>query len=157
MEKPGYRKNVGIILTKDRQRVLLARRIHQQSSWQFPQGGIDNGETVEHALYRELKEELGLAKEDVTVLAESQQWLAYEIPKQFRRRSAETVCMGQIQKWFLLQLVADESKICLDVHENPEFDRWRWVDYWYPLDQIIAFKREVYRQILKEFTPFFIQ
>lgn len=154
MDEHGYRKNVGIILTKDRKDVLVAKRCHKKSAWQFPQGGIDDGETPQHALFRELEEELGLRKDDVTVLAESQQWLSYEIPKEFRRRSSKPICIGQKQKWFLLQLTSDESKICLDLHEKPEFDEWRWEDYWRPIDLIIWFKRDVYEQALKEFEPF---
>lgn len=152
MSKEKYRKNVGMILTKDKKRVLLARRMRQKSAWQFPQGGIDKGETAEEALYRELHEELGLTKKDVRVIAESKQWLSYEIPKQFRRRSEKDVCTGQTQKWFLLELLTDESNIRLDLAEHQEFDDWQWVDYWVPLEKVIEFKRDVYEKALEEFS-----
>lgn len=150
IDKNGFRKNVGIILSNSNGQVLLAKRVHQKSAWQFPQGGVDEGESVEHALFRELKEELGLAQQDVEVLAETRDWISYEIPKQYRCRSGS--CLGQVQKWFLLRLTADESSIVLDNYDEPEFDDWRWVEYWEPVDHIIAFKREVYKKVLEEFS-----
>ena len=126
--------------------------MRQQSAWQFPQGGIDKQESVEQALFRELKEELGLVQQDVKVLAQTKDWLSYTIPEKYQRRSSPHRCRGQRQKWFLLQLIADESKIRLDDCDFPEFDDWRWVDYWYPVDHVIAFKRDVYQKVLKEFS-----
>ena len=152
IDQTGYRRNVGIILMNHERQVLWARRIHQQSAWQFPQGGVDEGEAVEQALFRELKEELGLEKVDVKILAQTQDWFFYAIPEKYQRRSAKHTCRGQYQKWFLLQLIVNESKIRLDDCETPEFDEWRWVDYWYPLDHVIAFKHDVYQKVLAEFA-----
>ncbi len=149
IDADGYRPNVGIILANNRGQVLWARRI-RQDSWQFPQGGINANESAEDALYRELYEEVGLQPDDVRVLACTRGWLRYRLPQRMVRRHSQPVCIGQKQKWFLLQLVGDENNVRMDRSGKPEFDGWRWVSYWYPLGQVISFKREVYRRALKE-------
>lgn len=152
IEADGFRPNVGIILAHADGRVLWAKRIGQQA-WQFPQGGIDRGETPEQALYRELEEELGLRPEHVECLGVTRDWLSYRLPNRLVRRGRRPVCIGQRQKWFLLRLVGCESQVCFNRSAKPEFDGWRWVDYWYPLKEVIAFKREVYRGALEELAP----
>jgi len=151
----GFRSNVGIILTNPQGQILWARRIGGQNAWQFPQGGIQKNESPEEALYRELTEEIGLKEKDVDILACTQGWLRYRLPKNFIRHQSKPVCVGQKQKWFLLRHLSDENRICLDSEEDVEFDQWRWVSYWYPLDQVISFKRDVYRRALKELAPAF--
>lgn len=148
----GFRPNVGIIVANDQGQVLWARR-YGHDAWQFPQGGIVDGETPEQAMYRELKEEIGLEPQDVKVLAQTRGWLRYRLPRRFIRNDKPPVCIGQKQKWFLLRLVGSESRVRLDVQKPAEFDHWRWVSYWYPLDQVVSFKREVYRKALKELLP----
>lgn len=152
IDADGYRPNVGIILVNEDNRVFLARRIGQQA-WQFPQGGICSGETPEEALYRELYEELGLASTDVQVMGCTRGWLRYRLPKQLIRHYSQPLCIGQKQKWFLLRLISSEQKIRLNLSASPEFDSWRWVNYWYPVKQVIAFKRNVYRRALHELAP----
>lgn len=152
IDKKGYRRNIGIILMNGKGQVLWAKRTHQKSAWQFPQGGMDAGESEEQTLFRELKEELGLDAQDVEILGKTKKWLFYDIPKKYQRRSTKYACLGQKQRWFLLRLIADASKICLDACDYPEFDDWCWVDYWYPLDHVIAFKHDVYQKALKEFS-----
>lgn len=149
IDKNGYRANVGIILADGEGRVFWARRIGQDA-WQFPQGGVNENETPEQAMFRELNEEIGLNPEDVTVKACTKGWLRYRLPKRLVRYGSEPLCIGQKQKWFLLQLNADVSAIQLDLHPKPEFDHWQWVSYWYPVDQVVSFKREVYRRAMKE-------
>ena len=153
LDEQGYRPNVGIILLHARTpgRVLWARRIRQKS-WQFPQGGLNSGDTALSALYRELREEVGLMPFDVEVLAATRSWFKYRLPESLLPRTGSTY-VGQKQKWFLLKLLAPESKINLRSTLSPEFDAWRWVDYWYPLNQVIAFKRHVYRKALEKFYP----
>ena len=148
----GFRPNVGIVICNRDGQVLWARRFGQHS-WQFPQGGVDEGETPEQAMFRELYEEIGLQPGDVTILATSRNWLKYRLPKRLIRWDSSPVCIGQKQKWFLLRLVGDESRVRMDLTGKPEFDGWRWVSYWYPLNQVVTFKREVYRRALKELAP----
>jgi len=132
--------------------VLWARRIGQ-NAWQFPQGGINASESPEQAMYRELKEEIGLSPEDVEVIAVTRGWLRYRLPKRMIRHHSHPVCVGQKQKWFLLRMLSDDSAVEIDSTNSPEFDGWRWVSYWYPLGQVVAFKRDVYRKAMRELSP----
>ena len=152
IDDDGFRLNVGIILSNEQGQLFWGRRVGQEA-WQFPQGGMQEDETWENALYRELEEEVGLEAKDVMILSESQQWLSYRLPKRLVRGHTHPVCIGQKQKWFLLKLVSEDQRIKLDMSLKPEFDHWRWVNYWFPLCQVVAFKREVYRQALLEFAP----
>ena len=149
IDKDGYRSNVGIVICNARNEVFWGKRV-RQNSWQFPQGGIHHGESPRDTLFRELHEEVGLEPGHVEILAETQGWLKYQLPARFIRRSEEKPCVGQKQKWFLLQLVGEEHHIRFDRGPKAEFDAWRWVSYWYPVGQVIEFKREVYRQALRE-------
>jgi putative (di)nucleoside polyphosphate hydrolase len=152
IDTDGFRPNVGIILANPNNELLWARRIGQ-NSWQFPQGGIKQDETPEQALYRELKEEVGLSPPDVEVVACTRGWLRYRLPKKMIRYHSYPVCVGQKQKWFLLRMVTSDTKVSMTHSDTPEFDGWQWVSYWYPLGQVVAFKREVYRRALKELAP----
>ncbi|MDH2924926.1 putative (di)nucleoside polyphosphate hydrolase [Nicoletella semolina] len=149
----GYRPNVGIVICNKQGQVLWARRFGQ-NSWQFPQGGINEGENIEAAMYRELYEEVGLAKKDVQLLWVSKYWLKYKLPKRLVRAEnlQNPICIGQKQRWFLLQLLSDDNLINLKTSKNPEFDSWRWVSFWYPVRQVVSFKRDVYRKVMKEFA-----
>lgn len=150
IDKEGYRPNVGIVLANDQGQVLWARRVGGRNAWQFPQGGINRGESPEQALYRELEEEVGLTKESVEVLAVTRGWLRYRLPKRFIRKGQKPLCIGQKQKWFLLRMLDADDAVKLDLNAKPEFDHWQWVSYWYPLNEVISFKREVYRRAMKE-------
>ncbi len=152
IDSDGYRPNVGIILTNSRGRLLWARRVHQDA-WQFPQGGIRAAETPVQAMYRELEEEIGLLPAHVDMLGSTRGWLRYRLPERYIRRSQQPVCVGQKQVWFMLRLVGEERHVRLDLSDKPEFDNWRWVDYWYPLRQVVPFKRSVYKQALSELAP----
>lgn len=149
IDTDGFRSNVGIVVCNSHGELLWAKRIGQPA-WQFPQGGIKKNESPESALFRELDEEVGLAEGDVTVLHQTKDWLHYRLPPQYVRQNGDPVCIGQKQKWFLLSLNSDDSSVQLAKHNTPEFDDWRWVSYWYPVDQVIEFKREVYRKALEE-------
>ena len=153
VDRDGFRLNVGLILASPKGEVFWGRRVGQEA-WQFPQGGVNPHETLKETLYRELHEEVGLSREDVEVLACTKKWQRYHLPKQFIRRHSKPLVIGQRQKWFLLRLKSDEAKINLDASNSPEFDAWRWVDYWYALDEIIYFKRRIYQQALEELAPF---
>ncbi len=148
----GYRPNVGIVICNKAGQVLWAKRFGQ-NSWQFPQGGINEGENIETAMYRELYEEVGLTKKDVRLLWASKYWLKYKLPKRLvRSDGSQPVCIGQKQRWFLLQLISNEDTIDLKATKSPEFDGWRWVSFWYPVRQVVSFKRDVYRKVMKEFA-----
>ncbi|GMR03700.1 MAG: RNA pyrophosphohydrolase [Gammaproteobacteria bacterium] len=186
MDEYGYRPNVGIILCNQDGKVFWARRCGRDG-WQFPQGGVRSEETVEQALFRELREEIGLTPAHVELLGRTHDWLHYDIPSKYRRRAVSTsvaggrlrrpasrdtrtsLCIagarrsdqrastsafkGQKQIWFLLRLIGREEDVRLDLCDRPEFDAWRWIDYWSALDHIITFKRDVYRLALSELEP----
>jgi putative (di)nucleoside polyphosphate hydrolase len=123
-------------------------------SWQFPQGGIKYGETPEQAMFRELHEEVGLTQEHVQIVARTRDWLRYEVPDHFIRKDARGHYRGQKQIWFLLRLVGRDSDMNLRATDHPEFDAWRWNDYWVPLEMVIEFKRGVYEMALTELARF---
>jgi putative (di)nucleoside polyphosphate hydrolase len=148
----GFRPNVGIILSNSDARVLWARRVGQDA-WQFPQGGIRTDETPSEAMYRELAEEVGLRPEHVELMGATRGWLRYRLPRQYIRRTSRPVCIGQKQVWFMLRLLGDDTEVCLHNTDKPEFDHWCWVDYWHPLNEVVAFKRNVYKRALKELAP----
>lgn len=152
IDADGFRPNVGIVLCNAEGKLLWAKRIGQDA-WQFPQGGIQRGERPEQALFRELGEELGLTRADVQILGVTSGWLRYRLPSRYLRRSRGRVCIGQKQKWFALRLTATDAAVRLDTSHKPEFDGWRWVDYWLPLDEVVEFKREVYHCALRELAP----
>ncbi len=149
IDEEGFRPNVAIVICNRAGRLLWAKRLGQ-SAWQFPQGGIKQGEKLEQALYRELGEEVGLSEIDVKVLHQTADWFYYRLPEHYIRYHSDPLCIGQKQKWFLLSLESDDSQVSLTAAGQPEFDDWRWVSYWYPINQVIEFKREVYRSALRE-------
>ena len=152
LDKEGYRPNVGIILANQRNEVFWGKRVNQHA-WQFPQGGINPGETPLQAMYRELGEEIGLGRGHVRILGRTREWLRYEVPERWarRQREAKGACYrGQKQIWYLLRMVGRDCDVKLRASGHPEFDAWRWNDYWVPLESVIDFKRDVYRQALFE-------
>ncbi|MDX1443139.1 MAG: RNA pyrophosphohydrolase [Gammaproteobacteria bacterium] len=152
IDRDGFRANVGIIISNDEGQLLWARRVNR-SGWQFPQGGIQQDESAEEAMFRELREEVGLEPREVEVLGRTQRWLRYRLPRHYVRRHSRPVCIGQKQRWFMLRLVGKESRVRFDRGETPEFDHWKWVDYWTPLEEVVFFKRKVYRKALEELSP----
>lgn len=152
IDPDGFRPNVGIILSNREGRLLWARRVGQDA-WQFPQGGMRSDETPAEAMYRELAEEVGLYPEHVELMGATRGWLRYRLPRKYLRRSSRPLCIGQKQVWFMLRLLCDDTEVCLDTSVKPEFDNWRWVDYWQPIDEVVSFKRNVYRKALYELAP----
>ncbi|GCB06242.1 RNA pyrophosphohydrolase [Ralstonia sp. SET104] len=153
LDREGFRPNVGIILINARNEVFWGKRIGEHS-WQFPQGGIKYGETPEQAMFRELHEEVGLLPEHVRIVGRTRDWLRYEVPDKFIRREIRGHYRGQKQIWFLLRMVGRDCDIQLRATEHPEFDAWRWSQYWVPLEAVIEFKREVYQLALSELSRF---
>lgn len=149
IDAEGFRANVGIIICNKQGQLLWTRR-YGQTSWQFPQGGVHPGESAEQTMYRELYEEVGLEKDDVRILGSTQHWYKYRLPPKLIRQNSKPLCIGQKQKWFLLELTAGEDKIDFNATDHPEFDDFIWVNYWYPVRHVVNFKRDVYRQALAE-------
>lgn len=149
IDREGFRANVGIILMHDDGRLFLGRRAGGRG-WQFPQGGMQAGEDSEAALYRELREEIGLEPEHVQIVASTERWLRYRLPSRYVRRNSAPLCLGQKQRWYLLKLNGPDTAFRFDTTGEPEFDRWRWVDFWQPIREVIYFKRPVYTRALHE-------
>ena len=151
IDADGFRANVGIVLIRDDRRVFLGSRPHGRG-WQFPQGGIRQNESPEHALVRELQEEVGLEPHDVEIVASTRSWLRYRLPKQYMRKQSSPLCIGQKQRWFLLRFNGSEDRFRFDTTNEPEFDAWRWSEYWSPVREVIYFKRAVYARALDELS-----
>lgn len=153
IDADGFRANVGIVLAHADGRVLWARRVGGRAGWQFPQGGMQPGESPEESLYRELGEEVGLQAAQVDILGSTRDWLRYRLPERYQRHASTPLCVGQKQRWFLLRFKDEDAAVRLDASDTPEFDAWRWVEYWQPLAEVIFFKRAVYRDALTELAP----
>ena len=154
LDKEGYRPNVGIILANGKNEVFWAKRVNQHA-WQFPQGGIKHGETPVQAMYRELEEEIGLARPHVRMLGRTREWLRYEVPEKWMRRAKEGSCAyrGQKQIWFLLRMVGRDCDVKLRASGHPEFDAWRWGSLTDAPELIVPFKRAAYEQVVAAFAP----
>jgi len=153
IDREGYRPNVGIILCNAHNQVFWGKRVNQHA-WQFPQGGINSGETPEQAMFRELEEEVGLKSQHVRVLGRTREWLRYDVPAHWTRRDNRGLYRGQKQIWFLLRLTGRDCDVCLRASSHPEFDAWRWSDYWVSQESVVEFKREVYKLALEELERF---
>ena len=146
-----YRHSIGFMMIDSRKRVFLGKRCWPKDSpyrFQMPQGGIEEGETPEQALFREMREEIGLTPDKVDILAESKEWLTYELPKHMR-----TTIDGNKQKWFLLYFKGNSKDFIFTNEKHPEFCGARWVQPKKVPYLVIPFKRKVYRQVLNEFKP----
>ena len=142
-----------MIIMNHEGRFWLGQRIGTDT-WQFPQGGIDSNEDPQEAMFRELREEIGLLPEHVTVLGVTKGWLRYRLPAKYVRKNESPICIGQKQKWFLLRLDAPDDAVRLDIDKKPEFRDWQWVSYWYPISSVVDFKQQVYRSALSELMSF---
>ena len=149
IDAEGFRANVGIILVNADNKLLLGGRVGAKG-WQFPQGGMLVDEEPEIAMFRELREEVGLEPDDVEVLGVTADWLRYRLPDKFIRRHSKPLCIGQKQRWFILRMVSDDERVRFDRCDKPEFDRIRWVQFWRPVNEVIYFKRRVYARALHE-------
>lgn len=149
LDRDGYRPNVGIIIINQKNQVFWGKRVREHS-WQFPQGGIKQGETPEQAMFRELAEEVGLLPQHVEIVGRTRDWMKYDVPTNWVRREWRGTYKGQKQIWFMLRLTGKDSDVCLRKTTHPEFDAWRWNEYWSPLDAVIDFKRGVYEAALVE-------
>ena len=137
IDRDGYRPNVGIILCNASNQVFWAKRINQHA-WQFPQGGIQGGESPEQA----------------SILGRTRNWLRYDVPSHWVKRDCRGQYRGQKQIWFLLRMTGRDCDVRLRASTHPEFDAWRWCDYWIEMESVVEFKRDVYRLALEELEHF---
>jgi len=149
-----YRKNVGMMILNNKNEILVGRRIdHPSGKWQMPQGGIDENENPEKAVWREMLEEIGT--NNARMLHQSSQWLNYDIPQ-------ETLDIlpwgrkykGQTQKWFVFRFEGNDEEINIST-KNPEFNDWKWTNHNSLTDNIVPFKKNIYRKVLEEFIELF--
>jgi putative (di)nucleoside polyphosphate hydrolase len=143
MSSQNFRANAGILIFKA-DKVLIFERTDIPGSWQLPQGGIDVGETPRQAAYREMKEETGLSEDSIKLVSEYPEWLAYELPYD-KRKSPESI--GQIQRWFIFELLADESAIDLAYDAHQEFNSYRWIDFTDLESITVDFRKPIYRKL----------
>ena len=143
-DNSGYRAGVGMVIRRHDGKILWCKRT-EIDAWQFPQGGIERDESPEAAMWRELQEEVGLSHRHVKLVQTIDQWLYYEFPEELKMPYR-----GQKQIWFLLELLVDDKHINLTAAN--EFDRWCWIDWWHPLEAIVAFKQDTYRRVLESFA-----
>ena len=147
-----YRRNVGVMLANRRGEVFVGQRLdNDQAAWQMPQGGIDKGESPRDAALRELFEETGVAPALVTIEAETEGWLPYELPVDLVPKIWKGRYRGQEQKWFLMRFQGADSDIDIAT-EHPEFSSWRWLAPDNLVAHIVPFKRKVYERVLAQFA-----
>lgn len=148
-----YRPNVGVVLFHPDGRVWYGRRADTPGphNWQFPQGGVDDGEDHEAAARRELAEETGVVS--VELLAKTEEWIAYAFPADYGGSKQARGWLGQKQKWFAFRFTGEESEIDLERHAEIEFDAWRWGRLDEAPDLIVPFKRAAYEQVVQAFAP----
>jgi putative (di)nucleoside polyphosphate hydrolase len=151
-----FRPNVGIVLARGDGKVWLGRRPDAPGprNWQFPQGGVDEGEALEAAARRELREETGA--HTVSLLGRTEEWIAYRFPEGYRRSKAARGWLGQKQIWFAFRFNGDDAEFDLAGHDQVEFDRWRWADLDEALESVAEFKRETYRHVIKKFRTLIV-
>lgn len=148
-----YRPNVGVMIINGAGRIWAGRRIDNPGdAWQMPQGGIDPGESAEQAALRELEEETAIPADAVEIVAETADWLYYDLPPDLIAKLWKGRYRGQQQKWFLLRFTGGDELVNIET-EHPEFSHWAWMDYATLLDKIVPFKRDVYAAIWAEFGP----
>ena len=153
IDEDGYRPNVASVIINKDNKILWAKRV-DEDNWQFPQGGIQKGETPEQAMYREVYEEVGLKKNSYEILGRSADWLKYDVPERFVKTYWQGRYKGQKQIWFLLKFIGSDDLINLNLHDSPEFDDWKWENYWHPLQDVVNFKKDVYSAALNELWQF---
>lgn len=150
-ERLPYRKGVGAVLFDRRGRVLVARRLDTPDAWQLPQGGIDAGEDPRDAVRREMQEEIGTDRFEI--VAETAEWLRYDLPDHLLGRVWGGRYRGQEQRWFALRFLGSDSDIDLAASGHPEFDAWRWADLAELPEMAVWFKRGLYEALVAAFAP----
>ncbi|WOE73810.1 RNA pyrophosphohydrolase [Alterisphingorhabdus coralli] len=148
-----YRPCAGIMLLNAKGLVFAGQRLDNPGSpaWQMPQGGIDKGEDPESAALRELGEETGISSDKVDIVTRTRDELFYDLPDELIGKIWKGKWRGQRQIWFLMRFLGQDSDINIAT-DHAEFSRWKWADPMQLPDMIVPFKRQLYRDVLKEFT-----
>ncbi len=150
-----YRSGVGIVLINKEKQIFVGKRIDNNSdAWQMPQGGIDENEDEDLAMFRELKEETGISSENVRVVDKSRGYFYYNLPYKLQKKFWGGKYLGQKQRWYLVEFLGDESAININTFE-PEFSEWKWIDKVDVMSRIVSFKRKLYEDIISEFARYF--
>ncbi len=150
-----YRSGVGIMIINAKKEIFVGKRIDNNSdAWQMPQGGIDANENEDDAMFRELREETGIAAENVRVIAKSAGYYYYNLPYKLQKKFWGGKYLGQKQRWYLIEFVADDAAININ-SEDPEFSQWRWISTDEIVGKIVSFKRELYEMVIQEFSQYF--
>ncbi len=152
-----YRANAAVVVFNARGKVLICHRAGEigDHCWQFPQGGIDKGEKPLQAAYRELFEETGIERKYTEKIGKIKGWLAYDFPEDVNfAPNKRKHWLGQKQKWFAMRFLGKGEHIKLDMHQPPEFDQWMWADLAQVPQMTIYWKRDVYHQVVCEFSRF---
>jgi putative (di)nucleoside polyphosphate hydrolase len=150
--KLPYRPCVGVMLMNVAGDVFVGQRIdNYKDAWQMPQGGVDKGEDPRAAALRELWEETGVDPDLVRIIAETEDWLPYELPHDLVPKLWKGRFRGQKQKWFLMQFNGTDTDINIET-AHPEFSKWRWMPVSDLIDNIVPFKRDVYAAVLETFS-----
>jgi putative (di)nucleoside polyphosphate hydrolase len=151
IETLPYRPNAGIVLVNRDGLVFAGQRLDNPgTAWQMPQGGVDKGEDVRAAALRELTEETGVAPEFVTIEAETDGWITYDLPPELLHRVWKGRYRGQKQKWFLMRFTGTDERINIE-QDHPEFSCWKWMTPETLINSIVPFKREVYETVFRQF------
>ena len=148
-----YRRCVGMMIVNNKNKILVGKRLdHPSGHWQMPQGGIDENENPEEAVWREMQEEIGT--NNAKMIKQSNQWINYKIPLEtLKTLPWGQEYVGQTQKWFLAEILCEDSCINLNASSPIEFVDWTWSSYWHPVNGGVDFKKATYRKVLKSFLP----
>jgi len=151
LRKLPYRQCVGLVLFNPEGKVFVGERLDNQGAWQMPQGGIDDGETIEEAAIREMREETGTDKAEIVYVSDNV--LTYDLPDHLLGKLWSGRYKGQEQRWAALRFTGEDHEVTLYDKVHPEFSSWKWVELGDVCEMIVPFKRATYEAVIEEFGP----